>query len=214
MKPTIIKVLIIESDPEQQKIYRDYFANTDAYELCGIFKNVHETLLNLPRLMPEIIVSEAYFKGISGLDGIELIKKRQEHVKILIMSHQSHFEVIRKAFRKGADGYLTKPISAHRFFNALESIAQHGTIIEHDVARQIISSFQRKTYAQFSKRENQIIEFLKQGSTYKVIAKKLFVTTSTVNFHIQNIYLKLNVNSKSEALDKLRLLEMKEVEFN
>ena len=53
-------------------------------------------------------------------------------------------------------------------------------------------------------RENQIIEYLGQGATYKAIAEKLFVTTSTINFHIQNIYLKLDVNSKSEALKKIR----------
>ena len=67
--------------------------------------------------------------------------------------------------------------------------------------------FQRKSYSAFSKRENQIIDYLCEGETYKTIADKLFVTPSAVNFHIQNIYLKLDVNSKSEALEKLRLLD-------
>ena len=67
--------------------------------------------------------------------------------------------------------------------------------------------FQRKSYASFSDRENQIIDYLGQGATYKTIADNLFVTPSTINFHIQNIYLKLNVNSKSEALSKLREMD-------
>ena len=102
---------------------------------------------------------------------------------------------------------MTKPVTRNRLFHALDSIQQYGAALGHDVAKMIISSFQRKPLKTFSKRENQIIEYLGQGFTYKDIAEKLFVTPSTVNFHIQNIYLKLNVNSKSEALEKLRQLE-------
>jgi DNA-binding NarL/FixJ family response regulator len=66
-----------------------------------------------------------------------------------------------------------------------------------------VANFHKKSFNFFSERENQIVDYLFKGATYKVIADKLFVTTSTVNFHIQNIYLKLDVNSKSEALTKL-----------
>ena len=75
------------------------------------------------------------------------------------------------------------------------------------VAKKIISMYRKKTYEFFSERENQIIEWLSKGATYKEIADQLYVTPSTVNFHIQNIYLKLDVNSKSEALKKIRNMD-------
>ena len=70
-----------------------------------------------------------------------------------------------------------------------------------------VSKFQRTSYDFFSERENQVVEYLSQGATYKTIAEKLFVTASAINFHVQNIYLKLDVNSKSDALRKLQELE-------
>ena len=124
-----------------------------------------------------------------------------------MLSAQSDLEIVKKAFKNMADGYLTKPVSKSSLFHALNSIKYEGATISNDIAKKIISMFQPKSYASFSERENQIIEYLSQGATYKTIANNLFVTPSTVNFHIQNIYLKLNVNSKSEALKKLRKME-------
>ena len=99
---------------------------------------------------------------------------------------------------------MTKTITRKRLYHALNAVKNEGAVIGNDIAKTIISMFQPKSYQSFSERENQIIDYLGQGATYKTIADKLFVTTSAINFHIQNIYLKLNVNSKSEALLKLQ----------
>lgn len=106
-----------------------------------------------------------------------------------------------------ANGYLSKPVGIDNLYHALNAIKYEGATMSNDIAKKIISMFQRKTQASFSERENQIIDYLCQGATYKTIAENLYVTPSTVNFHIQNIYVKLNVNSKSEALSKLREME-------
>jgi DNA-binding NarL/FixJ family response regulator len=124
-----------------------------------------------------------------------------------MVSGENDFEVIKKAFKYGASGYLTKPITKKRLKDALNSIRYEGAALSNDIARKIIQAFRRKSYDCFSERENEIIEYLSQGDTYKTIAEKLFVSPSTINFHIQNIYLKLDVNSKSEALQKLRALD-------
>jgi len=87
------------------------------------------------------------------------------------------------------------------------SITYQGAFISNDVAKEVVKMFSRKSTSFFSERENQVIDFLQQGATYKYIAEKLFVTASAINFHIQNIYLKLNVNTKSEALLKLAEME-------
>ena len=124
-----------------------------------------------------------------------------------MINEESDFEVIKKAFKEGANGFLTKPLDKKRLLRALNSVRHEGAAMSNDIARKVISMFRRKSYNSFSERENEIIDYLSQGATYKTIAEKLFVTPSTINFHIQNIYLKLNVNSKSEALSKLRELD-------
>jgi len=192
-------------------MYKLYFEDTVEYGLHGIYRTVHELLSNFGRKAPDIILSEVALTGISGIDGLEYFLRKDEDLKVLMMSRKNDFKLIKEAFKKGASGYLTKPLTKERLFAAAAALDQHGVALEHDVAKKIIHSFQTKSFDSFSRKENQIAELLTQGFTYKMIADKLCVTPSAVNFHIQNIYVKLNVNSKSEALEKLREMEMRQL---
>ena len=211
MKTDSLKIAIVEDDEKLHPLYRFYFSDALCYELSAIHKSVREFLSSSERDMPDIIIAEASLKGISGIDGIPYFLKESKNAKVLMMSQKCDFEIIKEAFKKGASGFLTKPLTKSRFFNALEELQQHGVALEHDVAKKIIHSFQIKAFDDFSKKENQIIELLTQGYTYKMIADRLCVTPSAVNFHIQNIYVKLNVNSKAEALKKLQELEARQL---
>ncbi|MBT8185220.1 MAG: response regulator transcription factor [Eudoraea sp.] len=208
MKPNILKIIVIDDNPEIRELYSAYFETYKDFELVGSYLSVNEALEDYERTRPDIIVSEITLPNICGIEGMELFREKDAAVKIIINSDQSDFDCIKRAFKNGANGYLTKPVSKKRLLIALKSIRNEGAIISSDVAKKVIAMFQRKTYKSFSKRENQIIDYLSQGATYKMIADKLFVTTSAINFHIQNIYLKLDVNSKSEALNKLQELEL------
>ncbi len=207
MKTLPLKVIVIDDDKNMHAKYQGFFFDSEEYELLGIYDSIGETLLHYRKRTPNIILSEVSLPGISGILGIEQLRKKDASVKIIMISTKSDFDLVKKAFKNGANGYLTKPITRARLFHALNSVKQDGAALSYDVAKKLISTFQKKRYMLLSKRENQIVDYLSQGATYKSIAEKLFVTTSTVNFHIQNIYLKLNVNSKSEALEKLRLLD-------
>jgi len=124
-----------------------------------------------------------------------------------MLSGRNDFDLVKKAFKNNANGYLSKPVSERKLYNALDSIKSEGAAMSNDIISLFIATFQRKSRDIFSERENQVIDLLCQGATYKSIAEKLFVTASAVNFHVQNIYLKLDVNSKSEALLKLQQLD-------
>ncbi|WP_343486144.1 response regulator transcription factor [Allomuricauda sp. d1] len=207
MLTNAVKVMIIDNDVNEHQSYVNYLENQNEFIITKICDGVSSALQDFKEHNPEIILSEVSLNGISGINGIELFKKKSDSAKIILVSHRSDFELIRKAFKMGANGYLTKPLTKERFLNALHSVQSDGAAMSHDVAKKVISIFQEKKFEWFSNRENQIVEYLRQGATYKMIAEKLFVTPSTVNFHIQNIYLKLNVNSKAEALVKLEQLQ-------
>ncbi len=207
MKPTPLKIIVIDHDLSFHEAYEYYFETYRNYSLKGIYGSIKEALQDYDKTQPDIIVSEVSMPDGCGIEGIGHFRKKDSQVKIIMLSAQSDLEIVKKAFKNMADGYLTKPVSKGSLFHALNSIKYEGATISNDIAKKIISLFQPKRYASFSERENQIIEYLSQGATYKTIANNLFVTPSTVNFHIQNIYLKLNVNSKSEALKKLREME-------
>jgi len=207
MKSNILKIIVIDNDLLFHDAYKYYFETYLDYSLKGIYTSVEDALSDYDNTLPDIIVSEVSIPDISGIEGIGLFRKKDPNVKIIMISAQSDFEIVKRAFKNRANGYLTKPVSKKRLHHALNSIKYEGAIMSNDIAKKVISMFQRKSYKSFSERENQIIDYLCQGATYKIIADKLFVTTSAINFHIQNIYLKLDVNSKSEALTKLQRLE-------
>mgnify|MGYP000291459041 CR=1 FL=1 len=198
-----LQIIVIDTNNELHETYKSYFKDTN-YELSGFYENVGDAILDFDYAQPDIIISEATVKNIFEKIGLSFFKSKNPNIKIIMVSVVDDFEVIKKAFMHGASGYLTKPVNKDRIQHALESLEREGAAISNDVAKKLILMFQRKSQTIFSKRENQIIDHLRQGATYKIIAQKLFVTTSAINFHIQNIYLKLNVNSKSEALLKLQ----------
>lgn len=208
MKSDVMKIIIVDNEMLLHKKYRSCFSNYKDFSLKGIYTSIENALLDYESIQPDIVLSEVGDFSIEGIHGIRLFRKRDRHVKILMISDKSDFELIKNAFKNGANGYLTKPLDKKRLLSALNSIKDEGAAMSQDIVQKVIANFHVKSYNSFSERENQIIDYLCKGATYKVIAEKLFVTTSTINFHIQNIYLKLNVNSKSEALLKLQEMEL------
>ncbi|TLP77246.1 response regulator transcription factor [Maribacter sp. ACAM166] len=205
-KPTI-RIIILESDKSLHFVYKNHFEELEAYELVGSYTSAAEALKDFKHTQPHIVLTEIALNGVNGIDAIKLFRKKKWGIKIIMFSEINDFDIIKNAFKKGANGYLTKPLTLDKLEHALRSMEKEGAAMSNDIVKKIIHNFHKKTFAFFSERENQIVDFLCQGATYKMIAEKLFVTPSAVNFHIQNIYLKLDVNSKSEALSKLEQLQ-------
>ena len=206
MKSTILKIIILDKDAHFHETYGHYFETYPEFSLKGVYASVEDALKGFKVIRPDIIISGVVLDGVGGLEGIRLFRRNDRYVKIIMMGREPNFEKVKKAFKQGANGYLSKPLERLRLYNALNSIKHDGAAMSSDIVEKVISNYHQKSYHFFSERENEIIDYLCKGATYKIIAEKLFVTTSTINFHIQNIYLKLNVNSKSEALLKLREL--------
>lgn len=208
MKSDVMKIIIVDNEMLLHKKYRSYFSNYKDFTLMEIYTTIEDALADYESIQPDIILSEVGISNIEGIHGIRLFRKKDRHVKVLMMSSKSSFDLIKNAFKNGANGYLTKPLNKKRLHRALNSTKYEGAAMSRDIVQKVIANFHVKSYNAFSERENQIIDYLCKGATYKLMAEKLFVTTSTINFHIQNIYLKLNVNSKSEALLKLQEMEL------
>ena len=207
MTTSKIRIVVLESDKSLYENYARYFDQLEDYKLVGTYTNAADAIKDFKHTKPQIILSEIALSGVNGMDAIKLFRKKDWDIKIIMFSEINDFEIIKDSFKKGANGYLTKPLTLDKLEHALKSMETEGATLSMDIIKQVISNFHRKTYAFLSDRENQIVDYLCQGATYKVIADKLFVTPSAVNFHIQNIYLKLDVNSKSEALSKLEQLQ-------
>lgn len=201
-----LRIIIVETNEDLHANYLNYLKGVEGFALMGIYTSASKALKDFNRTRPDIVLTEVELDGSNGLDTIKSYRKKDWNVKVVMISENNDFNLIKKSFKKGANGYLTKPMTSDKFAHALNSVKEAGATLSNDIVKQVVSNFNKKSFSFFSERENQIVDYLCNGATYKMIADKLFVTTSTVNFHIQNIYLKLDVNSKSEALSKLQSL--------
>ena len=199
-------VMVLDHDPSTAKLCNTVFETLEDYTLLAHATSLREAMINEDRFALDFLITETKVNGQSGLRYTHGIIQRNPKIKVLVMSSENDFELIKQAFKVGVHGYLTKPVTPERLATALHTIAEEGTALSNDVSCKIVAAFREKRYSMLSQRENQIIGYLGEGATYKDIAKKLFVTPSTVNFHLQNIYLKLNVKSKSEALHHLKTI--------
>lgn len=200
-------IFIIEDDEILRDSYEYYINSFENYRTIGSFTSVENALKEFNDLRPDIIISDISLTGMSGVDGITKFKSLDKKVKILMISIHSELEYISNSFKNLADGYLTKPIDKPSFLSALNNLDNNIVPLSKVVSRKMVDLVQHSTKISFlTDRENEIVSLLTQGYTYKRIGEKLYITASTVNFHIQNIYFKLNVKSKSEALVKIKEL--------
>ena len=160
MKSNILKIIVIDNDRLFHAAYRYYFETYQDYSLQGIYVSVEEALKDYDDLLPDIIVSEVSMPNVCGIQGIGMFRKKDPDVKIIMISAQNGFEVIKRAFKNRANGYLTKPVTRKRLYNALNSIKFEGATMSNDIVKAVISMFHRKSYNNFSERENQIIDYL------------------------------------------------------
>lgn len=198
--------MVLDHDPTTAKLCEEVFAKKDDYVLTSKCSSIREAMAKDDVFRLDLLITETKVNEQSGLRFVNGLLQQNPMAKVLVVSTDNDFELIKQAFKIGVHGYLTKPLTISRLDMAITTIENEGTALSNDVSKKIVSIFRERKYDMLSQRENQIIGFLSQGATYKDIAKRLFVTPSTVNFHLQNIYLKLNVNSKSEALRQLKTL--------
>jgi len=140
--------------------------------------------------------------GISGIEGIRRIKSAKPDIDILTVTVHDEDEKVFNALCAGATGYLTKNVSPERLIQAINEVRNGGAPMSTNIARMVISSFQISTQSPLTPRETEVLQLMTKGKSYTMIADELFINKETVRSHIKNIYQKLNVNSKSAAIEK------------
>ncbi len=205
-----LKIGIIEDDEMILERYRGFINQSELSE-CIIAVNSVEKFLKFcrPFMAFDLILLDIGLPGVSGLDGIELIKKKIPDVEIVMFTIMEDSDVIFKALRRGAVGYLVKNLSKVEFERQLLLINQGGVAISPSIARKIVDyfspvkqlfSFRKKE--KLTKKENLIVSLLIEGLTYNEISENIDLSVNGVRYHIKNIYRKLQVNSRAEIHKK------------
>jgi DNA-binding NarL/FixJ family response regulator len=195
-----IQITIIEDDPTIREGYSYLINNCEGFHITSSYGSFEEAEQHLTSDKPDVILLDIELPGLSGIEAIARIKKMMPDVGILMLTVYENEQVIFKALSNGASGYLTKNTPAAKIIDAISEVFDGGGPMSPGIAKLVIRSFQRSLNSPLSKRETQILENIAEGKSRSKIAKELFIDLETVKTHIKNIYFKLNVNSKEEAL--------------
>lgn len=186
----------------------DSFPDT---ELTG-YSNAEEAFAVLKDEPVDVVLFDIELPGMSGIECMYKLKAIHLHMQCMMLTVFDDAENIFKAIKAGANSYMLKNSSPEKIIEAINDLQNGGSPMSSQIARKVIEAFQQtgnsknEFYHSLSRREQEIIQVLAKGFRYKEIADQLFVSQETIRTHIRNIYEKLQVNSRSEALKKTGLI--------
>lgn len=140
--------------------------------------------------------------GMSGIEATKIIKERNHLIEIIMLTVHNDDEIVFEALKAGASGYIIKSDGYLEVIDALDEIVAGGAPMSSRIAKMVINNFHANLNSPLTKRERQILQFMAKGWTYSQIAEELGIAKETSKTHIRNIYVKLKVNSKSQAIEK------------
>ncbi|MCU7695158.1 response regulator [Haoranjiania flava] len=197
---TLINVCIIEDDEVIRQGYKTLLEEDPGYFVSGSYASFEEAYRLLKDDCPDIILLDVQLPGMRGVDAIPLIKKILPEVFILIITVYENEEIIFCALKNGASGYITKDTPFGKIKESIREIINGGGVMSANIAKQVIKSFERNLNSPLSKREIEILEQISEGKSRTRIAAQLFIDLETVKSHIKNIYSKLDVNCREDAI--------------
>jgi DNA-binding NarL/FixJ family response regulator len=207
----ISSIAIIEDDEKVRHYLAEQIQmHIDVKEL-RIFGDAESALKELTAEPVEIALFDINLPGMNGIDCIQRLKMLHPRMQMMVLTVYDNPDNIFNALKAGATSYLLKSTSPEKVIEAIQEVYTGGSPISSQIARKVIEAFalREKTNEYFqdlSRREQEMLEHLSKGYRYKEIADKLYVSLETVRTHIRNIYEKLQVNSRAEALKKTGLL--------
>ena len=195
-----IEIVVIEDDEIIREGYTLLIGQTEGYHVVNSYVSFDEAVKTITEDRPDVILLDIELPGTNGIQAIPKLKKMLPHAYILILTVYESEKMIFEALANGASGYLTKNTAAAKIIESIREVKDGGGPMSVNIARMVIKSFQRNQESPLSKRETQILEQIANGKSRSQVAKDLFIDLETVRSHIKNIYLKLDVNSRADAI--------------
>jgi len=199
------RVLIVEDDKEIRNSFTLIVNSSQKFVVVNAYGNCEEAIENLHRDKPEIILMDIELPGMNGIQGAKTIKEKFPHTEVIMVTVYEDSDLVFEALKAGASGYITKSANYLELLSALDEIVKGGAPMSSRIARMVIDNFHVNPNSPLTKRETEILSLISEGKTYTQISEELFISKETAKTHIKNIYSKLQVNSKSEAIAKANL---------
>lgn len=200
----MISVAIVE-DVKDLRENLAFIINESSDCVCtGIYADAESAIQGILLLKPNVVLMDISLPGMNGIEAVINLRSKMPQLDIIMLTVHLDDEHVFNSLQAGACGYLTKNTPPRRILEAIREVHEGGAPMSSRIARMIVSSFNRlrKPSPDMTSREKEVLTELCEGKSYKMIAEALFISEDTVRHHLKNIYRKLEVNSKSEAVIK------------
>ncbi|MEZ4795230.1 MAG: response regulator transcription factor [Flavobacteriaceae bacterium] len=197
-----IRVFIVEDDGLIRNSLEQLIGGSEGFMVLGCFVSAEAALLELSEKKPDVLLLDIDLPGMSGIEAIPKLIKIQPDLNIVMLTVHEESQTVFDSLEKGAVGYLLKSNNPKRILESIYEVFHGGAPMSPSIARRIISSFKPNLEIELSERELEVLHQLCRGANNREIAEDLFVSTNTIKAHIKNIYKKLHVHSRAEAVSK------------
>ncbi|MBS3913758.1 MAG: response regulator transcription factor [Bacteroidetes bacterium] len=203
-----IGVCIVEDDREIRELLSDLVLASGQFDFLGGFETAEDLMRAFRKLQPDVVLMDLQLPGRSGIECIRELKLKRPETQFLVCTVFEDNERVYEALLAGATGYMLKSSDGNSLIEAISSVHRGESPMTGVIARKVIENFTKRKpsvdYAEkLTEREREIVEYLSRGFRYKEIASQLGLSTETVRTHIRNVYEKLQVGTRTEAINKI-----------
>lgn len=202
-----LKIGIIEDEKQIRENVLALINGSEGFSCEHSFDNAEDAIKSIPKLSLDVVLVDIHLPGKTGIVCIAELKPLCKATQFIIFTSFEDTESVFNSLKVGATGYLTKTTQPSKILDALVDVYKGGSPMSSQIARKVVNSFhvteKNKELEKLTSREQEILNLLAKGYRYKEIANEIFLSTETVRTHIRNIYIKLQVNSRTEALNKV-----------
>jgi DNA-binding NarL/FixJ family response regulator len=196
------RVVLVEDDQEIRESFSLIVNSSQRFTVVGAYGNCEDAIAALNRDKPEIVLMDIELPGMNGIRGTQIIRDKSPSTEVIMVTVYEDSDLVFEALKAGASGYITKSANYTELLSALDEIVRGGAPMSSRIARMVIDNYHINPNSPLTKRETTILQLISEGKTYTQISEELFISKETAKTHIKNIYSKLQVNSKSEAIAK------------
>lgn len=198
----MIHVAIVEDDHDIRNTLALIIDGTPGFSCELHFVDCESAIPAILDYKPDVVLMDINLPGMTGIQGVSKLKQKMPNLDIIMLTIQEDDHSVFESLCVGATGYLIKNTPPNSLLKAIGEVKAGGAPMSANIARKVLGSFKRNVDSPLTSRETEILKLLCEGLNYRDIAEKLFVSGNTVQTHIKNIYKKMQVNSRAEAVKK------------
>ncbi|HEX9658065.1 MAG TPA: response regulator transcription factor [Bacteroidota bacterium] len=204
----MISVAIVEDTHKIREGLTALLDGSPGFECVGAYASAEEAIESIPLKEPDVVLMDINLPGISGIECTRELKRINPETLIMILTVFDTDDKVFESLKAGANGYVLKRTPPAELLAAIQNLSAGGAPMSGEIARKVVGAFHEKgsssdAAAALSPREYEILTYLAKGYRYKEIAEELHISVETVRTHLHNVYEKLHVRSRTEAVLKI-----------